>query len=130
VFLHWQSDDHVEDLGAIETRHCQACERLRKFKMLLQYRYSRISYLFTCVSHKQYFLVCEGCNNGLRLDGKTVEPSLEKNPIPLARRFGWILIWLVVAAMATGLIYSDSAQDINDPPAVPYYKVLTQRWSE
>ena len=38
----WGSASDTKDLGVVETKHCDTCEKERHFKLVLQYRYSHL----------------------------------------------------------------------------------------
>lgn len=46
----WGSASDTKDLGVVETKHCDTCEKERHFKLVLQYRYS----------HLYYFIIATG----------------------------------------------------------------------
>lgn len=127
MFWHWESNNHVADINVTESTPCEFCEQLRPRKLLLQYRYSRIWYFVSWISYKQYFLVCDGCSRGVKLDSKEVEPTLEKNPVPLEKRFGWVFLVLIVVLLAGALIYSGTEEMPGEHPAIPYHQVLKQK---
>jgi len=87
----WGSGSGNSDLGAVETRHCEICEKEREFKVMLNYRYAHLYYL-RWVTEKKYHLLCDICSRGWSLKAKDVEAKLEKNPIPFMTRFGWAFL--------------------------------------
>jgi len=87
----WGSGGGGADLGQLELRHCQTCERERPMKLLLQYRYAHLYYL-RWVTEKKYHMACDVCRRGWQLDNKEVEAKLEKNPIPFMTRYGWTFL--------------------------------------
>jgi hypothetical protein len=93
----WGSGGGGADLGVAEHRECPTCEKERPFKVLLQYRYAHLYYL-RWVTQKAYYLACEVCQRGAKLDAKSVEAKLQKHPIPFMTRYGWTFL-LAVPAM-------------------------------
>jgi len=93
------SRNDVVDLGAIETRHCETCEKLRQFKMILRYKYWSLYWVFSTVAEKHYLVICEVCGRGWELEATTVEPQMGKVPIPFMRRYGFALFVSVGVAV-------------------------------
>lgn len=87
----WGSGGGGADLGQVELRHCETCEKERPFKLLLQYRYAHLYYL-RWVTEKHYHLACDVCRRGWELKTADVEQKLEKNPIPFMTRYGWAFL--------------------------------------
>ena len=111
--LIWGTGGDSQDLGVVETKLCDTCEKDRPFKMFLQYRYAHIWYLFSWITEKKYLLLCDICHRGVELDTKKIEPLLESNPIPFQKRYGWtFLVGLIVLLVAYG-IYSSKSQEMD-----------------
>jgi hypothetical protein len=99
----WGSRGKTIDLGEFETRHCPICEKERKFKHFVQYRYGHLYYIFGFLTKKQHLIVCEACNRGPAVDSKSIESKMTKNPIPFLHRMGWtILVGLIVVVIICG----------------------------
>ena len=99
----WGSGGNSVDLGQVELKHCETCEKDRPFKLLLQYKYAHLYYL-RWVTEKKYHLACDVCSRGWELKTAEVEQKLEKNPIPFMTRFGWTFL---VGAIALILLMSN-----------------------
>lgn len=112
--LIWGSHGKVSDLGQVETKHCENCEKERSFKLMLHYRVSHIWYLFKWVSSKQYLMLCDVCSRGTKLDSKSVEPTLAKNPIPFSSRYGWTFLVGAIAAMILFGVATSYQNDSHD----------------
>ncbi|MGO4701876.1 hypothetical protein [Dyella sp. 2RAB6] len=91
----WGSGGKQIDLGVAEHKDCAVCEKQRPYRLLLQYRYGHLYYLFKWVSKKSYVLACEVCHRGWQLEPKAIEAKLEKNPIPFGDRFGWVGLFVI-----------------------------------
>jgi hypothetical protein len=87
----WGSGGGGKDLGQVELRHCEICEKERPFKLFLQYKYAHLYYL-RWVTEKKYHLACDICQRGCELNSKDVESKFEKNPIPFMTRYGWAFL--------------------------------------
>lgn len=92
----WGSGGNVKDLGQIELRHCETCEKERPMKLILQYRYAHLYYL-RWVTEKRYDMACDVCRRGWQLENKVVDAKLETNPIPFMTRYGWAFLAGLVA---------------------------------
>lgn len=88
----WGGGGDSVDLGNVKRCHCATCERVRPFKVLLQYRYAHVYWIFAWVSEKKYMLVCDICHRGWALKTEEVEKSFSKHPIPFMRRYGWTFL--------------------------------------
>lgn len=84
----WGSGNDRVDLGTVEKRHCEVCERERPFSIILQYRYWGVYWVFNFVTAKQYLLACDVCGKGWELEAAKVESELDKVPVPFMRRYG------------------------------------------
>ena len=88
--LVWGKRSETEDLGPTGVHNCPVCEQERSFRLLLNYEWSHMYWIFGQVSSKTYHVACEICNRGWEADSQEVEKQLEQNPIPFMRRMGWV----------------------------------------
>jgi hypothetical protein len=88
----WGSGGNNVDLGLVEHGYCETCQGQRAFRTLLQYRYAHIYWIFSWITRKQYFLLCEICNRGWTLNAMDVEKRISYNPIPFIRQWGWTFL--------------------------------------
>lgn len=88
----WGSRGESIDLGQVELRECKTCEKVRPFKLYLQYRYAHLYYIFKWVTKKKYMIACDVCNHGWELKTKEIEATFDKHPIPFMTRFGWTFL--------------------------------------
>jgi hypothetical protein len=95
----WGSGGDVINLGEVETRRCDTCERDRPFNLTLRYRYAHLYYLFGWVTEKKYLFICDICNRGWELDTQKIEANLKSVPIPFVRRYGGLVGLAVVACL-------------------------------
>ena len=84
----WGSGGDRINLGQVETRACATCEKDRPFHLFLTYRYWGLYWVFNFVTEKTYFLACEICQRGWKLENNKVEQSVKNVPIPFMRRYG------------------------------------------
>jgi hypothetical protein len=87
----WGSGGGGGDLGEVEQRQCLTCEKVRSFKLLLQYRYAHI-YWLRWVTSRKYFVACDVCQRGSEVEESAVKPHLTADPIPFMTRFGWAFL--------------------------------------
>src|SRR5688572_22036918 len=76
----WGSGGKTVDMGVVENKRCETCEKERPFKLMLGYRYAHLYYIFSWVTKKQYMLLCDVCQRGWELKTAEIERSLAKNP--------------------------------------------------
>lgn len=95
----WGSSGKQLDLGAVEERECETCQQSRSFRLSLVYKTFHLYYIFKRVTEKQYWMVCEACENGWELDSREVERALGKSPIPAWDRYGLAAFGVVVASL-------------------------------
>jgi hypothetical protein len=76
------------DLGMAETRPCVGCQKEQPFRLLMQYRYFRLYWVFGLVTSKKYLRLCSACGKGQEVEAQQVEPNLERLPIPFMQRYG------------------------------------------
>jgi hypothetical protein len=88
----WGSGGDVANLGVLETRRCDVCEKDRPFNIILQYRYWGLYWFFNFVTKKNYLLLCDACNRGWEIDDKKLEPHLTKTAIPFMHRYGILVL--------------------------------------
>lgn len=106
----WGSGGDSIDLGQVKEQQCSTCEKVRPFKLLLQYRFKHLYYIFKWVSEKKYLLVCDVCHRGWELKAKEVEATFKKHPIPFMTRYGWtflagffgLMLLMVLISAVTG----------------------------
>lgn len=95
----WGSGGDALNLGTLETRHCEVCEKDRPFSVILQYRYWGLYWIFNFVTQRKYMLLCDVCQRGWELERSKVDGLLKEVPIPFMRRFGGFVLIGVVAAL-------------------------------
>jgi hypothetical protein len=97
IGLIWGSGGNSVNLGEIEHKHCEICERERPFAIVLQYRYAHVYWIFSWITEEHYSLLCTICSRGWELNAKEIKKTLTKDPIPFIRRWGWSFIVAPVA---------------------------------
>ena len=100
----WGTGGDVVNLGVLDARQCDVCEKDRPFNIILQYRYFGFYWVFNCVTKKKYFLLCNVCNRGWEIDAGKLVLQLQKAPIPFMRRFGL----LILIGVIVGLVFLSS----------------------
>ncbi len=99
MFLIGQGE-RVVDIGSAEPKHCPGCNETTDFQTRLRYKYGEFDLLFGFVYAKRYELACTRCNHGWILDTRSVEQTLEGNPVPFRLRFGLVALLGSLAALA------------------------------
>ncbi len=93
----WGSRGKSIDLGETGEKQCPTCEKVRKYRHVLQYRYGHLYYIFGFVTHEQHAEVCEVCSRGSVIPKAEAKAKLQKNPIPFIHRLGWTLFIGLIA---------------------------------
>ena len=102
----WGRGGDDKNLGQVEIRQCQTCEKGRPFNLFLQYRFAHLYYIFCWVTQKKYILACEVCHRSWELNAKEIEGKLAKNPIPFMKRYGWtFLVGLIALAVLSAALF-------------------------
>lgn len=108
----WGSGGKSVELGVVEHKHCEVCERERPFRTVLQYRYAHIYWIFSWITEKQYSLLCDICSRGWKLNATDVEKTLDRHPIPFMRRYGWTFLLAIFVVPFTLAIFSSIVASI------------------
>jgi hypothetical protein len=90
------------DLGPVHPQDCEVCQCERPFRLVLSYRYERVWLLFGNLRGRSYLLVCDECKTAFRVPTETALrlAKLDREPIPFLHRYGCLLLWLVLIALA------------------------------
>jgi hypothetical protein len=90
------------DLGPVHPQECEKCNQVQPFRLRLVYRYEYLYVVFGNVRRQSYLLVCEVCGSAWRIPAKIAWKlaRLERHPIPFMRRFGCLLLLLVIITLA------------------------------
>jgi hypothetical protein len=97
VYVFGTGTDEV-DLGRVHTQTCEVCRRDRPFRLKLVYRYEHLFWVFGNARARSYLLVCEACGTAWRIapaDARKLG-RLRSDPIPFMRRYGCLIVFLVV----------------------------------
>ncbi|RUL75340.1 DUF3149 domain-containing protein [Dyella choica] len=109
----WGTRGKNAALHVVEHRDCKTCEKNQPFRLMLQYQYSHLYYVFRWVTKKQYFLACDICKRGWTLDAKKVEADFKQkqkpHPIPFGDRYGWAALLVIVALIGIMAQFSHPA---------------------
>jgi hypothetical protein len=76
----------------VQAEQCPVCERKRPFSIWLQYEYDHVWYIFGWLRSRKYYLLCDVCNRGKKLDRREYEQGIGKLPIPFMQRYGRLLL--------------------------------------
>ncbi len=92
--------DH--DLGPVHPQDCEVCQREQPFHLHLSYRYERLWLVFGNLRGRSYLLVCDVCKTAYRVPPKVALrlAKLDREPIPFLHRYGCLLLWLAILAVA------------------------------
>ena len=87
----WGSGSEVVNVRPEGTHFCPVCERQRPYWLVLAYDYAHLNFLAGWVTSREYYVVCEICNRGEKMDRASVESTLDRVPIPFMKRHGFLL---------------------------------------
>ncbi len=105
--IFWGSGREIVHLGWLPPAHC--CNTERPFSFVLQYDFGHLYFLFGYVKHREYLRICDCCGQTQLLETAAVEYDLGHVPIPFMRRFGClVLIVLVFVVMIWELLGQSS----------------------
>ncbi|MDR3445299.1 MULTISPECIES: cell envelope integrity protein TolA [unclassified Dyella] len=123
----WGSGGGVCIAGDAGMRDCPVCQSAQRFDLTVSYRYAHIWYAFSWVTSRRYQAVCSRCHNGVALTKQEFQSRVSKDPIPVMRRRGWLLIpalvglVIVVGAVQERRQGDDVAASIAAPHAGDIY---------
>lgn len=98
--FHWGTDS--SDLGRLGMLSCSVCQSVQPAVGKIVYKYAGVMWLFSFVTQREYYKICNRCQNGWLLEKNSIQNSVEKDNIPFMRKYG-ILFFLafVVFVMAS-----------------------------
>jgi hypothetical protein len=94
------------DLGEVHPQECEVCQREQPFRLVLSYRYERLWLVFGNLRGRSYLLVCDVCKTAYRVprDIALRLARLDREPIPFMHRYGCLLLWLAILALAAAAV--------------------------
>ena len=106
----WGSGGDEINLGEVEKKYCETCERSRTFELQLEYRYWGIYWIFNFLTKKKYWILCEICSRGVEVEKDEVEPTLDKVSIPFMARYGFFVLALIVVIAVTVTAFNENQE--------------------
>jgi hypothetical protein len=94
-------------LAEIGVAQCSHCNETRAFRVLLNYTYMHLYWIFGLVLRRRYIVACSTCNHGFFIDKRKLNeavPMPASNPVPFMDRWG--LAMLAIAGMLAVFMYS------------------------
>jgi hypothetical protein len=92
----WGNRRDVIRLGDAGVHTCRICNQETQHSYRLIYQYFHFYFLFGAVHWKQYWLVCERCQNGFQIAKESLPREVQKpEVIPFLRRWGLVVLPLV-----------------------------------
>lgn len=111
----------VRDAGVAPYPVCQGNQ---PFRLMLNYRYAHVWYLFSWITSRQYVSQCTRCSAGHVVEPRAIADMIGKaDPVPLIRRRGWLIgpALLIVAGGTAAAYEYQHGQDVTqyiDAPRV------------
>ena len=109
----WGSRSESLDLGVVDHRYCNTCRGIRPFKIILQYRYFHICWIFGWIMSKEYVLACDFCYKGWILKPSEVEKNFFRHPIPFMRRYGLLFLGAFFLILMASSIVSSPLETVD-----------------
>ena len=109
----WGSRSESLDLGVVDHRYCNTCRGIRPFKIILQYRYFHIYWIFGWIMSKEYVLACDFCYKGWILKPSEVEKNFFRHPIPFMRRYGLLFLGAFFLILMASSIVSSPLETVD-----------------
>ena len=97
--------ERVVPIGPAQERHCPHCNEATQFEPQLKYKFGQFDLLFGFTYDKRYQLACQTCGHGWLLDTRATEADLDKSPIPLHLRFGFLILIVLAATLGTAAYF-------------------------
>ena len=107
----WGSGGGQETLGDLGEHECGACEKKSGFTAILNYTYRHIWYLLSFVSKREYYAVCDNCNNAVPIDKAEAKKMFPKDQIPFIRKNGWVLGAVALAVFLVVMVIGSNAKN-------------------
>lgn len=86
---------------SMREQYCDVCKEERTHHIMLGYRYWGVYWIFNFITEKHYLLVCAICDRTTELNSDTVEPTLDKHPIPFIHQWGCVSLIIFMVAFWT-----------------------------
>ncbi len=115
--LVWGYDDRMQALSPAGIHYCSTCAIERPFTCFLSYRRNHLWFLFSFVTDRHYYQLCDVCHDGFELEARVVEPALSSNPIPFHTRYSWVALVALIVFIVVWAV-RDSPPSPS-PPAAP-----------
>lgn len=89
-------------MGPVHPQDCEVCQCEQPFRLVLSYRYERVWKVFGNLRGRSYVLVCDVCKTAYRVPRDTALrlAKLDREPIPFLHRYGCLLLWIAIFALA------------------------------
>ena len=78
-------------VGFLGKHYCPICEKETNYHVSVVYRYGHIFWFPLFKWGTKYYLTCDVCEHGVKLEKDVIKPYLVSNPIPWLHRRGWII---------------------------------------
>jgi len=97
IFYGWgRKSVPLAEIGAAQ---CSHCNQTRAFRLMLNYTYMHLYWIFGAVLRRRYIVACSACSHGFFIDKKRAReavPAPASNPVPFMQRWG-------LAVLAAGI---------------------------
>jgi|SRR5579859_2392779 len=103
IFYGWgKKSVPLADMGM---RSCPQCGDFRPFRVVLNYSYFNLYWIFGVVTRKRYIAACNICSRGALVEKSQIGSIVTEEPIPFMDKWGLAILaaagLTVIAALAT-----------------------------
>ncbi len=92
IFYGWGRK--VLPLAEIGHAPCQKCGETRPFRLLLNYTYMHLYWIFGLVLRRRYLVACSVCSQGFWIKKEEAKRTAPKDPIPFMQTWGLAILLL------------------------------------
>lgn len=105
MFIVWGSGGNRISCGSVES-HCDICQKETFFRLIYEYKYWGIYWVFNVITEQHYSAHCTICGRSWELMRHEVEllrdevPDLKNLPIPMNHQYGCLISIIIFVLLA------------------------------
>lgn len=128
--LLWGTGSELVWVGDAGARSCPACQQVCPFRLVLRYGYIHLYFHFGMVTHREFLVVCERCENSFAIGRDEIPDAklLERDLVPFLHRWGCVVFplacfaaWLLVCGLVLSFLWFTDGFTSREqrPPEIP-----------
>ena len=86
----------VAKLGDVGETTCPACGESSNLSAIVTYRYWHIWYILSFLVGRDYYVVCDKCENAAPISAAQAKQQFPRDTVPFIRKSGWLLVAIPV----------------------------------